>query len=238
MHAAEHTKETSVIVADNTNRHVLLDSCVVSDALDALGLDYDPPGMTALWAGAKIAGQVLTVQLDDGPAPANQPRLHLGVAAIERATAGTVIVLANEGRTGMGSWGGMLTRAALSRGVAGVVLDGSCRDIDEARELGFPVFGRGVTTKTARGRIHEVSCGEPVQIRTTVVRTGDWVFADGSGVVFVPAGEIQRVRRVAERLARKENLVLEHLASFTPLADIFGANYEDMLAPEDSSGPG
>jgi 4-hydroxy-4-methyl-2-oxoglutarate aldolase len=226
-----------VTAADNANRHVLLDSCVVSDALDALGLHHDPSGLRALWAGAKVVGQVLTTQLGGGPAPADRPRLHLGVAAIERATAGTVIVLASEGRTDMGSWGGMLTRAALSRGVAGVVLDGSCRDIDEARELGFPVFGRGVATRTARGRIHEVSCGAPVQIGATVVRTGDWVFADGSGVVFVPAANVQRVRSAAERLARKETLMLELLASRTPLTDIFGTDYEDMLGPEDSSGP-
>jgi hypothetical protein len=48
--------------------------------------------------------------------------------------------------------------------VAGVVIDGACRDVDEARELGFPVFARGGAARTARARVYEVSFGELVNL--------------------------------------------------------------------------
>ncbi len=207
-----------------------VDSCAVSDALDALGIASDAHALTALWAGARTVGRVVTVQLAAGPAPEGAPKLHLGAAAIARSRPGDVIVMANEGRTGMGSWGGLLTRAAMTRGVAGVILDGACRDVDEARQLAFPVFGLGGSPRTARGRIHEVSCGEPVRVGPTLVRTGDWVIADGTGVVFIPAERLAEVRDRALELAQKEASMIEHLASGGGLAEVFGASYEDMLA--------
>lgn len=206
-----------------------IDSCAVSDALDALGLPPDDLPLSALWAGARVIGPVVTVQLAPGPAPAGAPKLHLGASAIARARPGDVIVMANEGRTGMGSWGGLLTRAAMSRGVAGVILDGSCRDVDEARQLQFPVFGLGGSPRTARGRIHETACGQPVQIGPTLVQTGDWVIADGSGVVFIPAGRVTEVCDRAGELVRKEGSMIERLGAGGALADVFGANYEGML---------
>lgn len=206
-----------------------VDSCATSDAMDALGLDQYAAGIEPLWAGAKLAGPVITVALAEGPAPEGAPKLHLGVSAISRARPGDVIVMDNQERTGMGSWGGLLTRAAQARGVAGVVLNGECRDLDEARELAFPVFGRGRTPRTARGRCHEVSCGEPVVVSAVTVRTGDWVVADGSGVVFVPATQVATIRARAEELAGRESTMAALLAQGESLSDIFGSRYEDMI---------
>jgi 4-hydroxy-4-methyl-2-oxoglutarate aldolase len=206
-----------------------IDTCVVSDALDALGLPPDELSLSPLWTGARVIGPVVTVRLDAGPTPASAPKLHLGASAIARSRPGDVIVMANEGRTGMGCWGGMLTRAAMSRGVAGVILDGCCRDVDEARQLQFPVFGRGGSPRTARGRIHESACGEPVQVGPTLVRTGDWVIADGSGVVFIPAERVPQVRERARELAREEASMIGRLNTSGGLASVFGADYEGML---------
>jgi regulator of RNase E activity RraA len=220
-----------------------IDACAVSDALDALGLPPDELALSALWAGARVVGPVVTVRLEPGPPPAGGPGLHLGASAIARSRPGDVIVMANGGRAGMGCWGGMLTRAAMSRGVAGVILDGSCRDVDEARELAFPVFGRGGSPRTARGRIHEAACGEPVRVGPTLVRPGDWVIADGTGVVFIPGDRVAQVRDLAAELAGREAALIQRLASGGGLAGVFGAAYEDMLtggraAPEGPQAPG
>lgn len=209
---------------------VELDSCVASDAMDVMGIVQTDAGMRPLWEGAKIAGPVLTVQLAEGAAPAGQPKVHLGVNAITAARPGQVIVMANDGRTTMGSWGGLLSRAALAHSVAGVVLHGAARDVDEARELAFPVFGLDVTPRTARGRVHEVSCGEPVQIGELLVRTGDWVVADGSGVVFIPTERFEEVRALALQLAYREKQMILAIADDQPLAEVLGANYEDMAS--------
>ena len=68
------------------------------------------------------------------------------------------------------AWGGILSQAASLRKLEGVVVDGACRDVPEALEVGLAVYARGPVAVTARGRVVEQSWGEPVQIVGTTVR--------------------------------------------------------------------
>jgi 4-hydroxy-4-methyl-2-oxoglutarate aldolase len=171
----------------------------------------------------------VTTKLAAGPAPAGRPPVHLGARAIAASRPGNVIVIDNDGREGMGSWGGLLSAAAALRGVAGVVSDGACRDVDEAREMTFPVFGRNPAVRTARGRVHEVSCGEPVSLCGTTVRPGDIVFADGSGALVIPAADAGRVTDRAEQIARRERAMQDDLRAGRSAVDVLGASYEHLL---------
>jgi 4-hydroxy-4-methyl-2-oxoglutarate aldolase len=205
-----------------------LDACSVSDALDALGLPGALAGIRRLWPGPALVGPVITVQLvplEEAPAP----KVHLGAAAIGRARPGDVIVLDNGGRVDCGSWGGLLTLAAVQRDVAGVVTYGACRDIDEAETLQFPIFGLASTTVTARGRVAERSTGTDLDIAGVVVRTGDLVIADGSGAVVIPAARAEAAVERAESVVRREAVMADRLRSGVPAADVLGASYEDML---------
>jgi regulator of RNase E activity RraA len=205
-----------------------LDTCAVSDALDKLGL---PPAVTGIepWtSNQRIFGRVRTVRLAsaEGRPPA---RRHLCTAAIERSEPGDVIVV--EQRTGIdaAAWGGTLSLGALVRGVAGVIVEGPARDIDESRSIGFAVFARGHTARTARGRILEVDSGGPVEVGDLLVNEGDYVVADGTGVAFVPADELARVLETAEFIVAREQAMNEALRSGTPMSEVMGANYENML---------
>lgn len=211
------------------HRLAALDSCAVSDAMDSLGLSGVLPGLFPVWEGARLAGLAVPMQLREGPAPAGAPRVHLGARAIDRSGPGSVIVVANEGRTGMGAWGGLLSRAAARNRIAGVVVDGACRDVDEARELRFAVHARSGVVATARGRVHEASVGEPVEISGVTVHAGDLVIADGSGVVVVPAGHADEVVRKAERIAAREALMIADLEAGRAAGEVLGTDYEAML---------
>ena len=136
-----------------------------------------------------------------------------------------------EQRTGIvaGSWGGILSTGAKLRGVAGVISDGLVRDVDEARGLGFPIFARGVTALTARGRVAELETGGAVQIGDVAVRMGDHVIADGSAVVFIDAGHIARILDVAEQIAAREAAMSKMLMQGMPITRVMGADYEEML---------
>lgn len=206
-----------------------LDSCVVSDALDAFGLDGVITGVHPTWEGARTVGRAVTMQLGAGPAPADQPKIHLGVRAIMNSQPGDVIVVANDGRVDMGSWGGLLSVAAQERGVAGVVSDGACRDIDEARELRFAVFARAGAARTARGRVHEQSYGEPVRIGSMPVRPGDLVLADGTAVVVIAAEAAEKVLARAEEIAARETVMVGEIRAGASLPSVLGIRYEDML---------
>lgn len=206
-----------------------LDVCCVSDALDALGLEGIVDGLAPVWEGAKLVGRAVTTKLLPGSPPPGSPPVHLGARAIEAADPGDVIVVDNGGRATMGSWGGLLALAASLRGVAGVVLDGACRDVDEARELRFPAFARGGAVRTARARVYEESCGEPVWLSGVAVHPGDIVMADGSGVAVLAAGEAERVVERAEQIARREQAMQERLRAGDRVSEVLGASYEHML---------
>lgn len=209
-----------------------LDSCAVSDALDALGLPGAVTGLAPVWQGARLVGRAVTVGLAPGEPPPDSEKVHLGARAVVRATEGDVIVIDNGGRTEMGGWGGLLSLAAAQQGAAGVVLDGACRDIDEARELAFPVFARAGVCRTARGRVHEVSTGSPVEVGGAVVHDGDYVIADGSGVVVIPAGRADEVLDRAESIAERERGMASRLRSGESPRTVLGVEYESMLSAE------
>lgn len=206
-----------------------LDCCAVSDAMDRLGLAGVVTGLHPLSSSRRIAGRVVTVKLGTGPATGAGPTRHLGTTAIEAARPGDVIVVEQRSGVDAGSWGGILSLGAKLRGVAGVIADGPVRDIDEAKAHDFPVFARGCTARTARGRIVELATNEPVTIGEITVAPGDCVIADGSAVVFVRSGDIERVLEAAERIAGREALMAKALLAGTPVTEVMGADYEHML---------
>lgn len=207
-----------------------LDTCVLSDALDVLEMAGVVSGLSPLWEGARLAGPAVTVKLAPGSPGPGQVPVHLGARAISQSRSGSVIVVDNDGRTEMGAWGGLLSLAAAREGVAGVVLDGACRDVDEARELGFPVFGRCGVPRTARRRVFEESTGAPVRIGGVLVRHGDFVVADGSGVVVVERSRAGDVVAEAERLSAREHEMAARLRSGEPVTAVLGHGYETMTS--------
>jgi regulator of RNase E activity RraA len=203
-----------------------LDTCAVSDALDRLGLPGSVLGIHASSPPAKIAGRIVTVKLAD--ANGRTATRHLCTAAIEAANPGDVIVIENP-RTDAAGWGGILSAAAVTKGVAGVVCGGAVRDIDESRELGLPVFGRASIPRTARGRIIEENFNEPIKVGDVDVAPGDLVLADGSGVTFLSAAKAEEILQSAEMIAAREAKMKEAALAGDPISEVMGRDYETML---------
>lgn len=204
-----------------------LDSCAISDALDKLGLPGSVTGIHRYTTDVRIAGRVLTVKLDR--AEGRSSTRHLCTAAIEAAAPGDIIVVEQSTGLDAASWGGNLALGAKMRGIAGVIVEGPARDIDDCRKLDFPVFARSHTARTARGRIVEVATGEPITVGDVTVNPGDYVVADGSAVVFVAQHEIARVLDTADSIATREEAMAQSLREGTPISKVMGANYESML---------
>ena len=211
-------------IAQKLNR---LDACAVSDALDRLRLEGAVSGIAPFSVARRIAGRVRTVEL--GPAGTAPSPRHLCTAAIEAGQQGDVIVI--EQRTGIeaAGWGGILSMGAAAKAIAGVIVEGPARDLDEAVALDFPVYARSVTTRTARGRIAEISSGMPITVGTVAVADGDFVIADRSGVVFIKQRDARRVIEAATQIAAREAAMAEAARSGEPMAKVMGADYEAML---------
>ena len=205
-----------------------LDTCAVSDALDRLGVKGATVGIRPLWPCPRIVGRAVTVKIK--PAGLDKPKHHLGTQAIEVARPGEVIVVDNAGRTDVAAWGGLLSLASRLKGLSGAVVDGACRDVDESREVGFPVFARAAVPVTARGRIMQHSINEEVQFAGVQVHPGDLVIADGSGVVFIPGALEERVLSEAESIARRESQMAEEIRKGRSIVEVMGGlGYESML---------
>ena len=218
------------MTSDNTKvqRLARIDCCAVSDALDKLKLPGVVSGLPQLSGARRITGRAVTMKLGVGT-PKPGPVRHLGTTAVESAQPGDVIVIEQRSGVEAGSWGGILTLGAKLRGVSGVVSDGLVRDIDEARGYDFPVFARGCTARTARGRLVEMANNEPVMIGDTLVSGGDYVTADGSAVIFIKPENIDQVLEAAEYIAAREAAMMKALRAGRPITEVMGANYEHML---------
>jgi 4-hydroxy-4-methyl-2-oxoglutarate aldolase len=207
-----------------------LDSCALSDALDRLRQSGVVLGLQALTVPRRIAGRVITLQLEKA---AGRPSTrHLGTAAIESSGPGDVIVVAHAGRLNVAGWGGLLSLGAVMRGVEGVIVDGACRDVDEGRDLGLPVYARAAVPLTARGRVIETAWNEPVTIGDVSVAPGDLVLADGSGVVFLPAAHAEEIIGTAEQIAACEQAMAQALRSGRPITKVMGVSYEELLSKQ------
>ncbi len=211
-----------------------LDSCAVSDALDRLGLSGVVPGIRS-WTGPhRIAGRVVPVKLV--AAEGRKSERHLATAAIEASGPGDVLVIEHRSREDCAGWGGILSRAARARGIEGTLVEGSVRDVDESREIGYPVFARAAVPATARGRIVEEGWNAPIRVGSLTVEPGDLVIADGSGVVFVARSRCEEVLLAAEEIASRERAMAAAVASGKPVSRVMGGDYETMLGGPDGKG--
>lgn len=204
-------------------RLVSLDTCVVSDALDHLGLSGAVTGVLPVWGRPRTVGRARTVDVvdvvDAAAAGATTGR-HLATSTVAAAGPGDVVVIANQGRETVSCWGDILTAAARQRAVEGTVIDGACRDVNDVAAAGYPVYARAAVPTTARKRLADRADDVPVNFGGVRVHPGDLVIADASGVVFVPAGRADEVLAAAERLAARQQAMLAAVQEGRSVVDV------------------
>jgi 3-hexulose-6-phosphate synthase/6-phospho-3-hexuloisomerase len=152
--------------------------------------------------GRRMVGRALTVKTADGD-------WAKPVEAVDRAGPGDVLII-DVGGGPTAVWGELASWSCKVKGVGGVVVDGAVRDIDTILEMDFPCFSRSVAPQAGEPKGHgeigaEVTCGGQV------VRTGDWIVGDESGVVVVPQEEAVEVANRAVDVSERENRIREEI---------------------------
>jgi 4-hydroxy-4-methyl-2-oxoglutarate aldolase len=160
----------------------------VADISDKVGQLYTmDSGIRPLYQPIrKLAGVALTVKLP----PGDNLMVQL---ALNMAQPGDVLVVDWRGFTeACGTGAGSMT-PAIERGLAGVVIDGAWRDLNELQALDVPVFGRGISPYSPpKARPGEINV--PVCCGGVIVEPGDVIVCDAEGCVVVP-------RKYAEAIA-------------------------------------
>ncbi|HXV73453.1 MAG TPA: RraA family protein [Sphingomonadales bacterium] len=175
----------------------------LSDALDLLGIPGQCHGIKPVAPPERVVGPCFTVEY--GPIEAN-PRGTVG-DYIDEVPPGHVVLIANQGRTDCTVWGDILTLAAKKRGIAGVVIDGVCRDSDGARTQRFPLFSKGTYMRTGKNRVALTAVQKTICVSGVKVSPGDVVVGSTDGVVFVPAALQQKVAALAHDIEATESQI-------------------------------
>ncbi len=139
----------------------------------------------------RVAGPALTVRTR----PGDNLVVH---RALDLAEPGDVLVI--EGVMGCSNMGGQSATIAQRQGFAGAVVDGTVRDPQQYREMGWPVWCRGFTPITGKWRMQTVEVNGIVQVCGVQVNPGDLVCADEAGVCFLPRGQAAAVLDVARKI--------------------------------------
>lgn len=195
-----------------------LDTNTVSDALDFLGLKGATYGLRPLWDCPKIVGRASTVKV--GPKTDAAPTTHLLTPVIDAVTTDDRILVISGGIDGVSCWGDILANASKEKHIRGTVIDGMSRDIDGSRDVSYPVYGRGVTMISARNRVVQVESGTALQMRGVTVHQDDYVIADNCGTVFVPAQKIDEVLEFAERIDRRQSLMVRAVRAGKAVSEV------------------
>lgn len=93
------------------------------------------------------------------------------------------------------------------RGIRGYVVDGGCRDSDFVMNSGFPVFCRYQTPADIVGKWSVETLGEPIQIGSLTIRSGDYIMGDRDGLVLIPKDRMQECAERLEDVMNTESLV-------------------------------
>jgi 4-hydroxy-4-methyl-2-oxoglutarate aldolase len=156
-----------------------------------------PARIRPVWPGAALAAPAYPVTCT----PGDNLAVHV---AVTRAPAGSVLVVDVGDVPDRGYWGEVLTTAARSRGLVGLVIDGGVRDVAALERLAFPVFSRTVAlpgaTKCNRGYV-----GAAAVVAGVSVEMGDWVVGDVDGVVVVPREKLDQSIAAAQARTAAES---------------------------------
>lgn len=168
----------------------------VPELCDGAGLYHAMDHRIKPWLGrTKIVGPAFTVDVPSGEG-------GIVAEAILQAKEGQVLVIGGKGNCDCSYWGDHRSFCASMKHLAGVVIDGAFRDLEECETVGFPIFAKGLTCGTA-GKSGAGFVGGPVSCGGVAVHQGDIIAGDVNGVCVIRPEEAEAVM---ERALKKRNM--------------------------------
>ncbi|NIL77341.1 RraA family protein [Rhodococcus sp. B10] len=186
----------------------------ISDALDALGHPGSLLGIGPLDTGSLTAavGPAFTARYE----PITDEGGTVG-DFLDDVEPGSIIVIDNQGRTDCTVWGGIMTQTAGARGVAGTVINGTCRDTTVTLEQRYPMWSTARFMRTGKDRVRLVEVQGTIEIDGVAIEPGDVVVADSDGVLVVPAAIAEEVAERAEKIEQTESNIVAAVREGTSL---------------------
>jgi 4-hydroxy-4-methyl-2-oxoglutarate aldolase len=172
------------------------------------------PRIRSAWPGACVCAPAFPVVCAAG----DNLAVHVAVA---EAPAGSVLVVNVGDEPARGYWGEVLTTAAESRGLAGLVIDGGVRDVAALQAHGFPAFSALIALRGATKQLPG-SIGAPTEVGDVPVATGDWIVGDADGVTVIPRASADAVLGAGRARAAKEQHLFDELRAGRTTLELLG----------------
>ena len=189
-----------------------LSTSAISDATGGEGVMS--PGLVRIGGGtATVAGPAVTAESADGS-------VFAVFGALDRARPGDVLCMTAPGSTAY--LGDMVANDIANRGLAAVVVDGLVRDAEALAELPVAFFARGTSPLARRGPGAGRSM-VAIELGGVLVGAGDWVVADGDGVVAIPGAGVEEVLGRAEEAADVEARMMARVKAGATLPEAIRA---------------
>jgi 4-hydroxy-4-methyl-2-oxoglutarate aldolase len=174
------------------------------------------PGLGRIAGGAEFCGPAVTVWTKPGDI--------LFVLKMPDVTQrGDVVAVDGGGRADAAVLGDIVAGALVRRGVVGVVVDGAVRDVEGIDEVGLPTFARGTHPATGSNE-GPGAINVPVQVGGVVVRPGDVVRGDASGVVVVQPEHLDTVIAMTRAVEQREAAWRQAVADGVSIAAATGVD--------------
>ncbi|HUY94155.1 MAG TPA: RraA family protein [Terracidiphilus sp.] len=178
------------------------------------------PSIRPLGCLTRIVGRARIVSAEDDFLPVLETLVHLGE--------GDVLVVAAGGRK-QAFAGELFIHEAARRKLAGIVIDGGCRDTASVIKAGIPVFAKWQTPMAGTAKKPASHPDEePVEVGGVSLRQGEIVVADSDGIVVLTEQELNDALPIARRIQESEAAVLEKIRAGHSLMNFL--NLDEHLA--------
>ena len=210
-------------------RFLKMPTTVVSDALDACEItDNAVCGIPPVWKCPPVFGTAVTVR--NVPASTHTQKNHGGFVTAQHVQPGSIVVVDNGGDVENNGWGELVAWACRMNGAVATLVDGAVRDVNAFEEMGYPVYAKGITLRTARKRLVQDAININIRFKNTQVRPGDYIMADINGICVIPPERVEEVLERAEAIQKKEDEMIEQIkAGNNALKVQEKSGYENML---------
>ena len=180
---------------------------MISDALDEIDINGAISGVfPQRYDQGRISGRALPVKFIKKSSDSEAWRFGGGVGkpleqVLKTMSAGKIIVMNLVGTINATAWGGLASKLAQKK------VSGTCRDVEEIRECGYPVWAKGVCPRRSRNDFTFGTINEPIVVTGIKIKKDDIIVADQSGVVCVPEELIQETLDLLKKISIQEELL-------------------------------
>jgi RraA family protein len=196
-------QRTQCISADHVNAFREIPVANISDCMTRMSAGG--PRLRPMHRSGRLAGAAITVKTR----PGDNLMIH---KALDMAQPGDVIVVDGGGDLTNALIGELMTTFAITRGIAGFVINGAIRDIDVIGSGDFPVYAAGITHrgpyKDGPGEINV-----PIAIAGMVINPGDLILGDADGMLCVPMAHADTILAAARQKVTAEQTTLADIAA-------------------------